>query len=133
MKRNSNAAEYERVTALVTTLAHTWQFRMELTHYDVQINAVDSFDPEEEQDGDFHTGMICEVKWNYLLATIKVFLPSIVRFSDAEIERFVVHELCHVLLSAEQSCITKPGDSEKLELSTEMVTRALYNAWPSAV
>ena len=80
---------------------------------------------------------------------IKWYLPSAVRHSNEYLERVLVHELCHVLLSPEQALIdTKTHHDithnqylgveadalwernyENLELATEMATRAILAGW----
>lgn len=43
--------------------------------------------------------MRCAAKWQYLTATITVFMPDISDCSDAELEGHLVHELCHCLVN----------------------------------
>ena len=38
-------------------------------------------------------------KWQYLQAFIAVNVPAISRMDDTELERAVVHELCHILVN----------------------------------
>lgn len=129
MRTKANAEGYAAVQEYVLERIEVWIPRMGLSHFEIDVKFLDCFDPEEDQDGDFHTTMICESKWAYLIANIKVFLPSAIRWSCVELDKTIVHELCHILLSAEQSCIVKPSDNEKLEMSTEMASRVIYNAW----
>lgn len=123
----SNEEAHNHIKELLDGSLHGWVRVLGLSAYEIEIVYLDSFDPEEDQDGDFHTCMCCEVKWHYEMAKIKVYLPSAVRFDDEELEKTLVHELCHILLSPEQACCTKTSDSEKVELTTERVSRALYN------
>lgn len=104
-----------------------WQRRIGLSHFSIRHSFVDAFFGDEDA-GDVKTTAVTNVRWQYLEARIVWYLPSAVRHEDEYLERTLVHELCHVLLSPEQADI--PGKhSEKLELSTEMVARALWIAW----
>jgi len=47
---------------------------------------------------DFNVGMRCHVDWRYMTYTIDVNLPVMRGMNKCEIERFVVHELMHVVL-----------------------------------
>jgi hypothetical protein len=38
-------------------------------------------------------------RWQYLDATIAVNLPAVARMTDDELERAVLHELCHALVN----------------------------------
>lgn len=127
------SAGTDRVIALIEALAPLWQERMGLSHWEIDHVFLDSYFGEDEAGDDFCVTAITECRWNYLEAKVKWFLPSAVRWDDARLESTLVHELCHVLLSAEQSCIVKTVDCEKQELTTEMVSRALVSAWGATI
>jgi hypothetical protein len=38
-------------------------------------------------------------QWQYLTATIAVNVPAVARMTDDELERAVLHELCHALVN----------------------------------
>lgn len=138
------------MTALVERLSPVWVERIGLTHFEIRHAFLDSYDGAGSTD-DFHTTAVCETRWQYMQAKIKWYLPSAVRHDDEQLERTLVHELCHVLLSPEQTLLdvklekavdgvpAEDADDlqdryfERLELSTEMTARALLRAWPSAL
>lgn len=139
---------YQRVEATITKQAHRWQQRLGLSHWDITHVFLDSFDDDQSSD-DYKTTAITEARWQYLQARIKWFLPSAARHDDAELEKILVHELCHVLLAPEQQLVDTSIDHgsahnqyssvendalaarnyECLELATEMATRAILNCW----
>jgi len=138
----------ERVQRAVERHATTWQKRLGLGHWEIRHVFLDTFDDDQNAD-DYKTTAITECRWQYLQAKIKWFLPSAARHDDLELEKVLVHELVHVLLAPEQSLVDTAIDHstashpyttadhealsarnyELLELSTELVTRALWNAW----
>lgn len=138
----------DRVKAHISRLAPKWQKRMNLLHWDIEHVFLDSF-YGDDGDEDFKVTAITESRWQYMQAKIKWYLPSAVRHGDKELEKVLVHELCHVLLAPEQALIdTKTHHDithtqmlgseadalwernyEHLELATEMVTRAIMAGW----
>ena len=137
----------DRVVAYVDKYAPVWQERLGLGHWSIVHVYLDTY--EGESGDDFKTTAVCESRWQYLQAKIKWYLPSAVRHDDDELERVLVHELCHVLLAPEQCLVdsrlahdsshtafTDPEvdalaerNYEHLELATEMTARALLRAW----
>lgn len=144
MSRSPN----ERVENLIIRLAPKWQKRMGLTHWEINHVFIDSFYEDDGQE-DFKVTAITESRWQYMQARIKWYVPSASRHDDEELEKTLVHELCHVLLAPEQALIdTKTSHDtyhshflgsdadalwernyEHLELATEMVTRAVMAGW----
>jgi hypothetical protein len=133
-------AQYKAVRTLVETEGPVWQERLGLSHWEIEHTFLDSFFGDDGEE-DFKVTAVCESRWNYLQAKIKWYLPSAVRWSEDVLRGTLVHELCHVLLSAEQSVVDTLQSldtaeavaaaevaSEKLELSTEMCSRALLVA-----
>lgn len=121
---------------------------MGLGHFEIEHVFLDSYFGDDGEE-DFKITATTETRWNYMQAKIKWYLLSVVRHSDETIIRVLVHELCHVLLAAEQGLIDarlmwesydrdlseREADElteryyELLELSTEMTTRAILNGW----
>ncbi len=67
----------------------------------------------------------CSAHWQYRTAQITFFLPVIQETKDEdELERIVVHELCHVLIASTQNFETSDL-REMTEYATENVTKAL--------
>lgn len=140
--------QYQAHVDEVWRLGPIWQDRMGLGHIDIENVFLDSFDGEPSCD-DFHTTAVCEVRWNYMQAKIKWYLPSLVRCAVEGIVRFVVHEYCHILLASEQTLvdakleehIARDGLTEEeskalqtsyyalLEHSTELAARAIMRGW----
>lgn len=140
-------AQHSRLTEFITSLSPTWQERMGLSHFDIEHAFLDSFFGDDGEE-DFKVTATTEVRWNYLTAKVKWYLPSAVRHDEEMLEKTLVHELCHVLLSSEQALIDNrlaestalPSTAtqyeqlqntyyERMELSTEMVTKALWRAY----
>lgn len=138
----------DRVSAFITKKAALWQTRMGLDHWEIDHVFLDTF-YGDDGDEDFKVTAITESRWQYMQAKIKWYMPSAVRHDDDELEKVLVHELCHVLLAPEQALVdTKTHHSvsssqftgfeadalwernyENLELATEMTTRAVMAGW----
>ena len=136
---------YDRVTKLITKLAPIWHTRLGLNHWEIEHTFLDNYYDTEEHKVTATT----HAQWQYLDATIKWYLPSAVRHNDTTLEKILIHELVHVLLSPEQSIIDTEivhssnhgqysetqtnalaeRNYEHIELSTEMITKALWNAY----
>lgn len=66
--------------------------------------------------------------WKYRTATITFYLPKISEHDDDEVEKVVIHELCHVLLSPiSTNMLDQNGDyqTQLMEFNTELVTSAM--------
>lgn len=138
----------DRVETHIKKIARMWQDRMFLSHWTIEHVFLDSFSGDDGNE-DFKVTAVTESRWQYLQAKIKWYLPSAVRHDNEELERVLVHELCHVLLAPEQSLIDTriehdtastaytasehdalaERNYEHLELATEMVTRAILAGW----
>lgn len=66
--------------------------------------------------------------WAYQEATLKFWLEAFEGLTDTEVERTVVHELCHVLNAPVQGEVE---DIDKLEFATEIMTRSILNVYRS--
>lgn len=114
----------DEVRAFITKRAGLWQERLGLGHFDIYHVFVDDFYGEEDVDS-IKTVAKTVSRWNYFEAKVTWYLPSAARHDDDYLERTLVHELCHVLLCAEQEFIPE-RHHEKCEMTTEMVTRAVW-------
>lgn len=139
--------QFQPVVSFLERRSPIWQQRMGLAHFHIEHVFLDSFEGTPRAADDFEVTACCEVRWNYLQAKIKWYLPSAVRHSEQQLEATLVHELCHVLLGAEQGLLDveldrlakqASGDEadalcdqfyERLELSTEMAARAILAGW----
>ena len=137
-----------RVRETIERLAPIWQTRMGLDHWTIEHVFLDSLVGDDDGT-DFVTTATTEGRWQYGQAKIKWYEPSAVRHDDDELERILVHELCHVLLMCEQTLIDArfAGDAardrftdqehqllidrnyEHLEMATEMTARAVLAGW----
>lgn len=114
---------YQRVQELIERIGPIWQEAMCLSHYEIKNVFLDTFHPEDEGD-DLKTTAETQARWQYLMAKVNWHMPSAARSSDEELERVLVHEYVHIQLAAEQGLVAVQKDMEKVELATEMVTRA---------
>lgn len=122
-----------------------WQDRMRLNEWEIEHVFLDSFYSDDDPE-DFKVTAVCESRHAYFMAKLKWFLPSMVRHEPDHLEQTLVHELCHVLLSHEQSVVDRlvsidspSADAlveiyaELRETSTELTSRALWKAWGPAI
>lgn len=144
MSENPN----QRVTKHINKLAPIWQKRLGLDHWDIQHTHIDTYYGDDNGQ-DHKVTATTHAQWQYMDANIKWYLPSAVRHDNETLEKILVHELVHVLLAPEQALIDTEithssthgqysetqtnalveRNYEHIELSTEMVTKALWNAW----
>jgi len=138
----------ERVTKLINKLAPIWKKRLCLNHWDIQHTYLDNYFGDDNGQ-DHKVTATTHAQWQYMDANIKWYIPSAVRHDNQTLEKILVHELVHVLLSPEQSLVDTEithssshgqynetqtnalveRNYEHIELSTEMVTKALLTAW----
>lgn len=64
----------------------------------------------------------CETDWKYLRATVHVSDPVLCTLEEKDIERFVVHELCHALVNEMRDY--EEGDLSHEERVCSMLTNA---------
>jgi len=148
----SGKAQYDPLIEFVNERASIWAHRMGLGYYKIEHTFIDAYYHEDDGGDDFKITATTEVRWNYMQAKVKWYLPSATRHSTAHIEEVLVHELCHVLLAPEQQLIdvklSERGASdemtdsdrdtltdlyyERLEMATESVARSLLLAWGPA-
>lgn len=138
----------DRVISLVNRKAKLWQSRMGLDHWEINHVFIDSF-YDDESGEDFKVTAITESRWQYMQGKIKWYIPSAVRHADDELEKILVHELCHILLAPEQALVDTSTQNnitlgqyidseanalwernyEHLELATELTARAIMAGW----
>lgn len=138
---------YEGIQRFIESQSPKWVRRLGLSHFTVKHVFLDSYYGDDGEE-DFKVTAVTETRWNYLQAKVKWYLPSCARHSREVLEKTLVHELCHVLLSAEQDLIDDAVDRsadalalaqaqrdqlsaqfyERMELATEQVALALWKA-----
>jgi hypothetical protein len=87
-----------------------------------------SVDMEWSREKDNDTAARTLSSWQYKNATITWFLPLLAQYDDDTVERTVVHEFCHVLLSGlaqNQQNTDESLSSQVNEYTTELVANAL--------
>lgn len=140
--------QYDLIEAQTREIIAEWETRLGLSHWEIDHVFLDSYQGEDQAGSEFHCAGVTEARPQYFQAKVKYYLPSLVRLNLHELERLVVHELTHVLLAFEQNLLDpeelpKLADaanaasdyirdlmSDRLETSTEMVTKALLSAHP---
>lgn len=140
--------QYAHIEDQVLQESDVWQERMGLAHFEIEHNFVDAYYENDNEDNMKITAY-AETRWNYQMARITWFMRSAVNKNPEQIERVLVHELSHVLLAPEQVLVdaklyeiasSEQSTSseldaladqyyERLEMSTENVTRALVRAF----
>jgi hypothetical protein len=141
---------YARIETLIRKKAPIWEKRLGLSHWEITYAFLDSYFGDDGEE-DFKITAVTEARPQYYQAKIKFFLPSAARHDDDHLEKVLVHEDVHILLSPEQAILHKtqeregvhgsvPFESELLtemvgnvlESATENVTRALWLAYGPA-
>lgn len=124
-----------------------WVSRLGLGHWDYDNIFVPTLLIEEPIIDDFIITATTEARWQYFQARVKWYVPSAVRLSDTNLEKTLVHELCHVALAPEQDLLELKFEKhaadlvgedhdplmrlmyERMELATETMARSVYRAW----
>ena len=75
-----------------------------------------------------NTAAHCWSQWQYHQATIRFYLPALKSLEDEELERTIIHELCHLLISPLEDYST-PERRQITEHTTSLVADALYWAY----
>jgi hypothetical protein len=144
-KNKNPNSKYDELAQQIGQWSRHWQALMGLDHFNISHVFLDSFFGDDGEE-DFKVTATTEVRWNYLEAKIKWYLPSAIRHDEEHLKGILVHELCHVLLAAEQGLIDtklslKAEESmtageyevlqemfyERMELATEQVARVIYS------
>lgn len=93
-----------------------WIERLGLSGYEIITEWFDRFDPPEH-----NTPADITVQWPYKKAYIRCNRSVITGMSDYDIERTVVHELCHILIEP-----ARDGVQDHIEYATTGVERACF-------
>jgi hypothetical protein len=112
--------EFDKQKKRVKKYVDKWFSTLGLGWYEVD------FEWSREFDGE--TAGRCVSSWQYRSATITFFLPKLAQHDDETIERCVVHEMSHILLSslAQNQNEDSSGLADQInEYATESVTNAL--------
>lgn len=139
---------YNQTIKTIQKLAPIWQTRLGLNHWDITHTYLETYYGEEHNE-DHKVTATTNAQWQYMDANIKWYLPAAIQHNETTIEKILVHELVHVLLSPEQTLIDteivhssthgqysetqtnalSERNYEHIELATEMTAKALYNAY----
>lgn len=90
--------KFKRHRRRVERLAKKWLHALGLKWWGVTINYYDVLHGSEQAPGQ-ETVMVTSVQWQYVQATIDVFLPTVAAIDDVELERAFVHECMHILVA----------------------------------
>jgi hypothetical protein len=123
MKRKAFETHRDRCRALFDA----WMTRLGLKWYAVEVRYYDKRKAYRAATGASPNGaMIVTTDWKYMRATVSVCVPAVRGLDDDELERAVVHELCHVLV-AEMRGVDEPRTAEQMaheERVVSMLTKA---------
>ncbi len=114
-----NDKEYAETKERLEKYLTKWHALLGMGHYFLKYNYV-----RETCQRDDDIAAETSSTWEYRRASITWYMPKLLSLTDEEIENFVVHEFCHVMMSP----ITQnaPEDhSEQVELATENFAVAL--------
>lgn len=132
---------YDAVVEECNELLTEWAPRVGLGSWEIDLVFLDEY--ESPARDDYATTATTQGRWQYEQAKIAFYLPVAAGKARWQLERVMVHELCHVLLMPEQdvvfSYLELLGETldetayahveeqvlKTLELSTERATRAV--------
>lgn len=92
-------AQKRRVGRLFNRWAKTLGLNQWALHYQCCREGEMLTDDDRSGDSAFSPVMDCEAQWQYQQVAIRVNTPMLVSMDDEDVERSVVHELCHVLVN----------------------------------
>lgn len=119
--------EYIQIRNKAQKFFHEWRLNLGLRWWQVTLR---THDERFEDNGDCNG--TCRVDWEYLYATIDLYLSNLVGKSDKEIEELVVHELCHILVNEMREFAPEKMEGEELKKAMkheERVVSCLTNAF----
>lgn len=126
----SPVVAYGHVEDYLRERCAVWLYRLGLDHWKVTLTFLDcTRDPDDNSD---QSVAECKPQWQYMRAEIIWYLPILAACDDEKLDWDSLHECVHILLAAEQANL-KTSEAERMELSTEYTTRALWKAWERAV
>jgi len=79
----------------VTPLGLGW-WKIDIVYYDDPGEIVKNFTSE---DSDYLVLAKVFAKWQYMKATIRINLPAWVDLDEEDVEKDILHELCHILVN----------------------------------
>ena len=91
-------AEFQVQKTRVLALIEKWVKPIGLGWWHITFKYVrDSFlvSPEDHE-ANWQCVMKCNAKWQYLDAAISISMPAIVDLDDDDLEKYFIHELCHI-------------------------------------
>lgn len=113
----------------------TWVERLPtLGHWEIEHAFIDSYFGDDGEE-DFKITACTESRPAYWQAKIKWYLPSAVRHDPEKLEKTLVHELVHVVLSVEQQHIEVRFETSDVVVSSteqDAITKLLMNDIESA-
>ena len=110
---------YKRAVDHLENLKDEWQDRMDLNHYDITHRYMEAY-----RDDDHLILADTTAFWEYRHATVKFWLPAIVRLDPPEIEDTLVHEYTHILTASMESKFPEKH-ADLREFAVESIARAL--------
>lgn len=117
------AEEYERIHSVLAPLFEWWISYLGLKWWDVVVCYYDD-SLTYYKATDCAGQMVTHAQWEYMHATVSVNAPRCVGFTDDELERMVVHELCHILVSEMHAEDTTNETRRHEERTVSMMTKA---------
>ncbi len=96
-------SKLDEVKALIEKYLEKWiqplglkWWKIDMIYYDDPGEIVREF---TSQEGNFLVLAKCFSKWQYMNATIYINLPGWVELDEQEVEEYLLHELCHILVN----------------------------------
>lgn len=113
-----NDKEFEKAKKRVTALFKKWTKDLGLKWYKVGI--IYKMGDAPSRGDDYIAPMMVQSRWMYRTATITVWIEDIPK-DDDDLERMIVHELCHILV--------EPMRDDEVTDNEEMVVESLARAF----
>lgn len=99
-------AEYDEAVARVQLIEERWHHALGLGWWRVTLTYDRSGEGfhDEHPDSGFTTLAKAKGRWMYGLGEITFNIPACADTSDEDLERVIVHEICHILVAELRSC-----------------------------
>lgn len=110
---------YTRTIDDIEAMRYDWQESLGLEWMDITHRYLETFN-----DADHLTVADTEAMWEYRVATVRFFLPSVVRLERDDLEATLIHEYTHILLAPIESKLAEKH-TELKEFTIEGITKAL--------
>lgn len=120
-------AEFAACEERIAALRRQWIEPLGLGRWSLNVECYrDYMDYEQATSCGPDSVAICDVNWQYLDARIHFNCSRLWALPDNDIERAVLHELCHMLLAETELCMRDGAEHHHIEHTATLLAQAFW-------